>query len=213
MAGVVPEEFHNVTLVGRHVRLEPLQPSHAEALLEAVRSGDPALYHWTLMPRDRAGMDAYVATACAQRDAGSAVPFATVRADGRVIGSTRLFDAEAWTWPAGSTRRSEAKFDVCEIGYTWLAQDAVRTAANTEAKLLMLGHAFETWNLLRVCFHTDARNDRSANALARIGATFEGVLRSHRIASDGIPRDSKRFSIVAADWPRVKAALQARLEG
>ena len=95
--------------------------------------------------------------------------------------------------------------DGCEIGYTWLAATAIRTAANTEAKLLMLTHAFEVWGVQRVCFHTDARNERSRAALTRLGATFEGILRAHRLAADLTPRDSARFSIVAAEWPRLQA--------
>jgi RimJ/RimL family protein N-acetyltransferase len=97
--------------------------------------------------------------------------------------------------------------DACEIGYTWLASSAIRTAANTEAKLLMLTYAFETWQVLRVCFHTDARNTRSRAALERIGGKFEGVLRAHRMAADFIARDSYRYSIVAAEWPEVKRRL------
>ena len=91
------------------------------------------------------------------------------------------------------------------------AGTAVRTAANTEAKLLMLGHAFDTWGVHRVCFHTDVRNERSREALTGIGAKFEGVLRAHRLASDLTPRDSARFSIVAAEWPQLKQRLQERL--
>ena len=97
--------------------------------------------------------------------------------------------------------------DACEIGYTWLTRSALRTAANTEAKLLMLTHAFEVWRVLRVCFHTDARNQRSRAALERIGGQFEGILRAHRMAADYIPRDSVRYSIVAAEWPAVKKRL------
>jgi len=92
-----------------------------------------------------------------------------------------------------------------------LARSAIRTAANTEAKLLMLTHAFESWQVLRVCFHTDARNQRSRAALERIGAKFEGILRSHRMAADYIPRDSVRYSIVEAEWPDVKQRLSQRL--
>jgi len=101
--------------------------------------------------------------------------------------------------------------DACEIGYTWLTRSAIRTASNTEAKLLMLTYAFEVWHVLRVCFHTDARNQRSRAALERIGAKFEGILRAHRMAADYIPRDSMRFSIVAGEWPRVKKRLNQLL--
>src|ERR1700732_1606417 len=101
--------------------------------------------------------------------------------------------------------------DGCEIGYTWLAASAMRTAANTEAKLLMLTHAFEEWGVQRVCFHTDVRNERSRAALSRIGARFEGVLRAHRLGADLTARDSARFSVVATEWPAVKQRLRERL--
>jgi RimJ/RimL family protein N-acetyltransferase len=93
------------------------------------------------------------------------------------------------------------------MGYTWLAPSALRTAANTEAKLLMLAHAFETWQVLRVCLHTDARNHRSRAAIERIGGRFEGILRAHRMAADYTTRDSVRYSIVAAEWPEAKQRL------
>src|SRR5215469_7291240 len=190
-------------LTGTHVRLEPLDWHHADDLLKAV-SLDPPLYRWSLVPADAAAVRTYIETAHRWRDEGNAVPFATVRQrDGVAIGSTRFFDIERWSWPEGYDN-SARPFDACEIGYTWLAADMIRTAANTEAKLLMLTHAFEVWNLRRICFHTDERNERSRNALARIGATFEGILRAYRVASDVTPRNSARFSIVAAEWPGVK---------
>ena len=102
--------------------------------------------------------------------------------------------------------------DACEIGYTWLTRSAIRTAANTETKLLMLTFAFETWQVLRVCFHTDARNQRSRAALQRIGGQFEGILRAHRMAADFIPRDSVRYSIVASEWPSVKQGLASMVD-
>jgi RimJ/RimL family protein N-acetyltransferase len=136
------------------------------------------------------------------------MPFATIRAeDGAVIGSTRFWNLERWSWPEGHKDYGRTMPDACEIGYTWLAASAIRTAANTEAKLLMLAHAFETWRVLRVCFHTDVRNERSRAALERIGGKFEGILRAHRMAADFIPRDSARFSILAAEWPDVKKRL------
>jgi RimJ/RimL family protein N-acetyltransferase len=140
------------------------------------------------------------------------VPFAIVRvADDAVIGSTRFFDIERWAWPEGHARHGRSAPDACEIGYTWLTRAALRTAANTEAKLLMLTHAFESWQMLRVCFHTDVRNARSRAALERIGGQPEGVLRSHRMAADFTPRNSARFSIVASEWAGVKQRLSQRL--
>lgn len=194
-------------LQGRYVRLEPLERRHAEALAAAARDDRP-LYDWSPVPNGVTEAAAYIDKALA----GNAVPFATIRAsDGVVIGSTRFFDLEHWAWPPGHPRHGRDVPDACEIGYTWYARSAIRTGANTEAKLLMLTHAFEVWDVLRICFHTDMRNERSRAALARIGGQFEGVLRSHRMASDFIARDSARFSIIAADWPTAKQRLTEML--
>jgi RimJ/RimL family protein N-acetyltransferase len=201
----------NVELIGRRVRLEPLDLKHVGALVAAA-APDPSLYRWSPVPQGRAEAQKYVETALAWQAAGTALPFATVRlSDGVVIGSTRFWNIERWAWPQGHDRHGRGLPDACEIGYSWLTPSAIRTAANTEAKLLMLEHAFETWGTLRVCFHTDARNQQSRAALKRLGAKFEGVLRSHRMAADLIPRDSLRFSIVAAEWPSVKERLIGRL--
>jgi len=203
--------IEDVVLEGAHVRLEPLGPNHVDSLV-AASAGDPSLYQWSPVPRTREEAIAYVNTALAWKEAGSAVTFATVRkADGVVIGSTRFFLLEYWAWPNGHTLHGRTTPDACEIGYTWLTRSALRTAANTEAKLLMLTHAFETWKVLRVCLHTDARNERSRAAIQRIGGQFEGILRSHRMAADFIARDSARFSIIAAEWPEAKQRLQAML--
>ena len=199
-------------LAGRSIRLEPLSAAHADGLV-AASSGDPKLYEWSAVPIGRDAVLRYIETALAWQKAGTAVPFATVRiADGLVIGSTRFFDIARWDWPAGHPRHGRQNPDVCEIGYTWLAHASIRTAANTEAKLLMLTHAFEVWQMLRVCLHTDARNLRSRAAIERIGGKFEGVLRAHRLATDFIPRDSYRYSIVASEWPGVKQNLLLRLQ-
>ena len=206
MSTLVPE------LDGRRVRLEPLQPRHAPGLAAAA-CADPSLYRWTQVPRGEAGANSYVAAALAQRDRYTAVPFAVVRAvDGTVIGSTRFWDLTWWPWPAGHPGHSRGGApDTCEIGHTWLAACAVGTGANTEMKRLMLGYAFETWQVRSVCLHTDIRNERSRRAIERIGARFEGVLRAHRLSADGLPRDSARYSITAAEWPAVRRRLDERL--
>ena len=192
---------------GKYIQLEPLEHRHVDGLVAAA-AGDPLLYQWSPVPRIRAEAVEYVETALAWRDAGSAVPFAIVRTeDGIVIGSTRFFNLERWAWPVGHPSHGRDVPDACEIGYTWLAHSAIRTAANTEAKLLMLTHAFEAWEVVRVCLHTDARNSRSRAAIERVGGRFEGILRAHRMAADFIPRDSARYSIVAAEWPAVKQRL------
>jgi RimJ/RimL family protein N-acetyltransferase len=194
-------------LGGSHILLEPLDRRHVDGLVAAA--DDPTLYRWSPVPRGKAEARNYIDTALAWRDAGTAVPFAIVRvADGAVIGSTRFWNIERWAWPVEHSSHGRALPDACEIGYTWLTRSAIRTEANTEAKLLMLTHAFEVWQVSRVCFHTDARNQRSRTALERIGGQFEGILRAHRMAADFIPRDSARYSIVAAEWPAVKAWLE-----
>jgi RimJ/RimL family protein N-acetyltransferase len=206
---VMPSE--DLVLQGVHVRLESLDHSHAGGL-DAASSGDPSLYQWSPVPRGKAQVARYIDTALNLRAAETALAFATVRNDdGSVIGSTRFFNLERWSWPGSHPLHGRSTPDACEIGYTWLAHSAVRSAANTEAKLLMLTHAFETWKVFRVCFHADARNQRSRTALERIGGCFEGILRSHRMAVDGIPRDSARYSIVAAEWPAVKERVLQRL--
>lgn len=197
----------SLVLSGTHVRLEPLEHRHTAGLVAAA-GGDPALYRWSPVPQTREEAEKYIATAMAWQAAGTAVPFAIVRlADDRVIGSTRFWNIERWAWPEGHPSHGRTTPDACEIGYTWYAPSAIRTAANTESKFLMLRYAFESWQLLRVCFHTDLRNERSRAALARIGAKPEGILRAHRLAADFIPRDSARFSIIASEWPLVKQHL------
>lgn len=201
----------SIMISGKHVRLEPLEHRHIDGLVAAA--SDPELYRWSPVPQTKETATKYVETALAWRDAGTAVPFATMRvSDGAVIGSTRFWNVERWAWPEGHASFGRSRPDACEIGYTWLAPSSIRTPANTEAKFLMLRHAFEEWKVLRVCFHTDARNARSRAALERIGGQFEGILRAHRMAADFIPRDSVRYSIVAAEWPGVKERLLHKLE-
>lgn len=201
----------DVVLEGTHVRLEPLGHAHMAGLIEAA-AADPSLYRWSPVPLDRDSTQRYVQTALRWREDGTALPFATVRrADGKVVGSTRFWNIERWAWPEGHPRAGRPLPEACEIGHTWLGRDAIRTAANTEAKYLMLRHAFEAWDVLRVCLHTDIRNERSRAAMERIGFRFEGVLRAHRIAADLTVRDSARYSLVQAEWPEVKQRLERML--
>jgi RimJ/RimL family protein N-acetyltransferase len=196
-----------LVLKGKNVHLEPLDHRHIEGLVAAAGE-ETELYRWSPVPCGEAAVTTYIKTALAWREAGTAVPFAIIRlSDGAVIGSTRFWNLERWAWPQGHPSQGRGVPDACEIGYTWLARSAVRTAANTEAKLLMLMHTFEVWQVLRVCFHTDARNARSRSALERIGGKCEGILRAHRMAADFIPRDSVRYSIIASEWPAVKERL------
>jgi N-acetyltransferase len=196
-----------IALVGKVVRLEPLQHRHGPGLVAASADG-AELYRWSPVPQDEAQARQYIETAIAARDSGNAVPFAVVRTeDDVVLGSTRFFDLDYWPWPAAARQAHGSEPDTCEIGYTWLSPKAVRTGANTEMKRLMLTHAFETWQVQSVCLHTDARNQRSRDAMARIGARYEGTLRAHRLGADGAPRDSARFAITAAEWPAVRQHL------
>ena len=202
-----------VTLSGTHVRLEPLTRAHVASLLAAATSGPRDSYAFTTVPATAAEMTTYVEEALRLQDAGRALPYATVDpSSGRVVGSTRYLNVEFWSWPDGSAlQRGEELPDVVEIGATWLAPAAQRTAINTEAKLLMLTHAFEVWRVHRVSLMTDSRNMRSRAAILRLGAAFDGVLRAARVAVDGLIRDTAAFSILDSEWPAVKRGLEARL--
>lgn len=212
--GAMPTKVDSEGLIleGSHVRLEPLHHRHTNGMVTAA-AADPSLYQWSPIPQGHAEVTKYIDTALAWREDGTAAPFAIIRrSDGVVVGSTRFWKIERWSWPSGHARYGRADPDACEIGYTWLTRSAIRTPANTEAKFLMLRHAFEVWQVLRVCFHTDVRNQRSRSAIERIGGQFEGILRSHRMAADYTPRDSARFSIIHSEWPAVTGRLLALME-
>ena len=208
-----PTRVRPVVLEGRRVRLEPLELAHVGGLL-AVAGGPRETYGFTTVPADEPAMIRYVETALRDQEAGRALPFATVaRATGRVAGSTRFGNIEFWPWPPGNpNQRGEDRPDAVEIGWTWLGAAAQRTAVNTEAKLLMLTHAFEEWRVHRVSLMTDSRNERSRNAILRLGARFDGVLRAQRPASDGGIRDTAAFSILESEWPMIRRQLQSRLD-
>src|ERR1700730_15987321 len=196
-----------VVLAGRHVRLEPLSVDHAEALLVAAAE-DRASYAYSWVPSDRDDLDRYLEKMLADQRAGTALSFVQRRQpDGAVVGHTRFFNMEWWSWPL-----ADGDPDVVEIGSTWLAASAQRTMINTEAKLLMFGCAFDTWHVQRVYLKTDARNERSRRAILRVGATFEGVLRSSMPRYNEVgPRDSAYFSVIASEWPSVRARLDGLL--
>ena len=187
-----------ITLEGSFVRLEPLRPDHEEGL--AVVGLDPELWRWTLDRIEKpADIRASIASALKEQAEGSSLPFATIHEpSGRVVGATRFLNI------APAHRR-------VEIGSTWVAVPWQRTAVNTEAKLLMLAHAFEVWKCLRVELKTDALNTRSRAAILRLGAREEGVLRSHMICQDGRVRDTVYFSILDSEWPDIKTRLQESL--
>lgn len=191
-------DIHPVTLSGHSVRLEPLSLEHLDGLCAVGL--DEELWRWTTSQvRTRDDMRRYVETALEWQRAGTALPFATVlRAEAHVIGSTRFANIDR------PNRR-------LEIGWTWVARPWQRTAANTEAKYLMLRHAFEVLGCIRVEFKTDALNTVSRRALLRIGAREEGILRSHMITESGRVRDSVYFSIIDREWTAVRQELKTKL--
>jgi len=189
-----------VTLEGQFIRLEPLGMAHHAGLCAV--GFDEEIWRWMPQPvRTPEEMQAFIEAALEAQAEGSALPFATVeKASGQPIGSTRFFAIEP------IHRR-------VEIGWTWLALQWQRTAANTEAKYLMLRHAFETWGCIRVEFKTDSLNERSRAALLRIGAKEEGTLRNHMITYSGRLRHSVYYSILDSEWPAVKAQLERMIAG
>jgi RimJ/RimL family protein N-acetyltransferase len=196
----MPFDPHPVLLEGRAVRLEPMTLAHVPALFAAAAA--PEIFRYLLIPPFTGLEDAtaYVKEALAAKAAETEVPFVTVRrSDNRVVGSTRFIDI----------RRPHRGL---EIGWTWIAPEAQRTAINTEAKYLMLKQAFDVWGALRVQLKTDANNAKSRAAIERIGGKFEGVLRKQLLrAHDGYQRDTAMFSITDAEWPAAKAKIEAML--
>jgi RimJ/RimL family protein N-acetyltransferase len=208
---------NRVELTGELVRLEPLTHDHVPGLLAAATEARET-FGFTLVPGDERSMVRYVTDALDDEQRGLSLPFATcAQHPDRVVGSTRFLDLEYWTDPPRRPPRSQRAAagsmpSVAEIGSTWLAASAQRTGLNTEAKLLMLSHAFDTWCVHRVTLKTDARNERSRAAIVRIGGVFEGVRRAHMPAYDGGIRDTAYFSILRADWPEVRRHLVALLQ-
>jgi RimJ/RimL family protein N-acetyltransferase len=199
-------EVFSITLEGHHVRLEPLSRAHAESLITAASDGVLWNSTVTIVP-SRATITAYIEAALNGQAAGRELPFVITRKSlaglerdtgGEVVGTTRFYEIEP------NDRRAA-------IGYTWLSASAQRTAINTEAKLLLLTHAFEHWRCIRVEFITDVLNQQSRAAILRLGAKQEGILRNHMIMPDGRIRDSVCFSIIAGEWPEVRARLNAKI--
>jgi N-acetyltransferase len=201
-----------ITIEGAFVRLEPLTLAHAKGLAEAA-TGPRETYTFTWVPDGYYEAREYIAERLHEQAEGSALPFATVdRRGGSVVGATRFMRIEYRDWPPGNSNQRGPEYpDAVEIGGTWLAAEAQRTAINTEAKLLMLSHAFEVFRVHRVNLTTDARNQRSRKAIERLGCRFDGVLRAYKPGSDGSIRDTAWFSMLESEWPAAKAALLARL--
>ncbi|MFM9904134.1 MAG: GNAT family N-acetyltransferase [Pyrinomonadaceae bacterium] len=192
-------EIKPIVLEGKFVRLEPMRTDHLLDLFEAGR--ESSLWQWTNnIVKDERDMERYIRDALADLDRGVAVPFVTIeRETGKVIGSTRFGNIDAVHRKA-------------EIGWTWINPGWQRTAINTEAKLLMLTHAFETWKCIRVELKTDSNNEKSRKAIRRIGGVQEGLLRNHMITETGRFRDSVYFSIIDTEWESVKANLTSKLK-
>jgi len=196
-------------LEGATVTLRPLAISDA-AVLAAAAAESREHYVYTRVPDGVAEAESYIAGALRDLDDGRRMPFVTLWRD-RVVGSTSYLDIEQWRWPAGSPHQRTDRPDVVEIGATWLSQSAQRTRCNTEAKLLMLRHAFDVWEVHRVALKTDERNLRSRQAIERLGARLDGVRRADMPGQDGSVRSSAYYSIVRAEWPAVSARLEAAL--
>jgi len=206
MVHMIPLDGFNLT--GTHVQLEPLSLDHVHQLVVAANE-DRRSFGWTAVPDSVGAMTSYVSALVADAERGQVIPFAQRRLDDlRVVGCTRYLEIRYWT--------GRALPDEVEIGGTWLAASAQRTAINTEAKLLLLTNAFETWQVRRLAICTDARNTQSRDAILRLGASFEGVLRNCRgsaVAGEiGQPRDTAAYSIIDTEWPRVRKRLLDRLK-
>ncbi|WP_434360189.1 GNAT family N-acetyltransferase [Parasalinivibrio latis] len=190
--------FDKVTLEGTAVKLEPMTPAHKDALIDIVKDGELWKLFFTSVPRPEE-VATYIRDAISRYESGDGLPFVTIdKRSNRVVGSTRFANADL------------ANKGV-EIGYTFIGKSFQRSPVNTEAKLLMLSHAFETLNLNRVEFRTDFLNHNSRNAILRLGAREEGVLRCHKVMPDGRIRDTVVFSITKHDWCGVKQGLVHRL--
>ena len=189
-----PSEDLQPHLRGRLVSLHPLQQEHEADLLDAASDGELWNMTVSIIPGPET-VAAYIESAIAGRDAGTVMPFVIVQTGtGRILGSTRF-------WKIDPANRK------LEIGHTWLRKSVQRSGVNTEAKFLMLTHAFDVMNCVRVQFSTDEHNDASRAAILRIGATEEGIVRHERIMPDGRKRNSVRFSIIDSEWPTVRDAL------
>ena len=193
-----PVDIQPVTLEGLYVRLDPLSMSHLDAICEVGLNDD--LFRWFPFPVVTGDdMRASIEVALRDQEAGTALPFVTRELNSeRLVGSTRFANIDRLN------RR-------VEIGFTWIGRKWQRTAVNTEAKYLMLRHAFETWRCIRVELKTDSLNERSRKAILRIGAKEEGTFRNHMVTASGRLRHSVYFSIIDSEWPEVKKELERKL--
>jgi len=198
-----------LVLRGPTVTLRPLSDADAAALAVAA-SDSRDQYEYTRVPHGVEDARRYIDVMLADREGGRRLPFVIVWHD-RVVGSTSYLDLQRWRWPAGSPLQRADHPDAVEIGSTWLAASAQRTRCNTEAKHLLLSHAFDVWRVHRVSFKTDERNAKSRRAIERLGAVLDGVRRADMAGQDGSVRNSAYYSIVRAEWPDVRKKLEDAL--
>jgi len=203
------DEIRVGVLQGETVTLRPLTAADAGALAAAA-SESRQEFVYTRVPDGVDEARQYIEVALADREAGRRVPFAIVWHD-RLVGSTSYLDPQRWRWPAGSPLQRTDRPDAVEIGATWLGASAQRTRCNTEAKYLLLSHAFDVWRVHRVSLKTDERNAKSRRAIERLGALFEGVRRADMPGQDGSVRSSAYYSIVRSEWPDVRKKLEDAL--
>ena len=199
----------SIVLRGQTVTLRLLSVAEASALAVAA-SESRDQYVYTRVPDGVEDAKRYIELALVDHEAGRRIPFAILWPD-RVVGSTSYLDIQRWRWPAGSPLQRTDHPDAVEIGATWLAASAQRTRCNTEAKHLLLSHAFDVWQVHRVALKTDERNARSRRAIERLGAVFEGVRRGDMPGQDGSVRNSAYYSIMRAEWPAVRKKLEDAL--
>jgi RimJ/RimL family protein N-acetyltransferase len=187
-----------ITLTGTHIRLEPMRPAHAAALLEAGRAAE--IWEWMpTRPVNEMTMEGWLAKAMQAESQGREYPFVvSLMQSGRLVGSTRYLDVQEDDRTA-------------EIGWTWYTPDAWGGIVNPEAKYLLMHHAFDDWGAIRVALKTDVRNLHSQAAIKKLGAKYEGLLRNQRIRPDGSYRDTVVYSITDREWPAVRSRLERRI--
>jgi RimJ/RimL family protein N-acetyltransferase len=203
-----------LVLAGNAVTLEALGEQHVEGLLKAAIA-DRSSYGFVPVPANESEMTAYVRAAVEEAAEGRQVPFAIVlQSESQIVGATRFAELSHWPSLAHLRPAADPAFpDAVEIGYTWLTALAQRTVVNTESKFMLLNYAFEVWGVHRVRFRTDVRNSRSRQAIERLGAKLDGVMRADWPSADGVVRDSAIYSIVSSEWPSVRRRLLGSLSG
>ena len=205
----MPLDFGELSFEMGEVRLSPLSMQQATQLAEAAGE-DSSIYRYNNCPSGVDEAKSYIGKALRQRENGSRYPFA-IYFQQRVVGTTSYADYQPWKWQDGNPLQRHNTPDAVEIGYTWLSKSSTRTPCNTTVKYLLLRHAFEHLEVLRVSFQTDARNIVSRAAMERLGAKLEGVRRAHKVSADGTVRSSAQYSILADEWPDIRSNIESKL--